>query len=83
MTLPKKTLPIIKSEVTKRIEETRKRTKDGLPRHMYKKRGNKVYTWYGALETKKEADAYVKNILKGTDAIVIKEHIYSYGIWIR
>jgi hypothetical protein len=83
MTRHKLTLPTTKSDVNMRIADTMKSTKEGLPRHMYKKRGNKIYTWYGALETKKEADAYAKNILTDVDTIVIKEHIYSYGIWIR
>lgn len=80
----KNPLPTTKEKVAERVSIARARAEvTGTPRHMLMKKGNKVYIWYGDVNTKQEATEYIKKYLTGVDTTTVKHNDYTYEIWIR
>jgi hypothetical protein len=60
------------------------------PRHMFKKRGNKIYEWYGTAMSRENAKARVEKELSHKNnedhVLILKNHNfgrYEYDIWVR
>jgi hypothetical protein len=84
MATQKNPLPITKDKVAERVTMARERAEvSGIPRHMLMKKGNKVYIWYGDVDSKQEATEYIKKYLTGVDATTVKHNDYTYEIWVR